>query len=182
VRTADAIATSDAERDAIAQAAQEATQATHAVKALLDSLRTASKRAVAVEQAAHAASASVVEMAPEAYTGLIVDASYLGARPAMKPRIYSPDSEEVYGDSKASREVALKNGYVGWADTPETARTKHVKRVGTNPLVIRAVEATGKHNSDLVVSREDALIIERADRAGGFLQECKVAIAIIPTA
>lgn len=181
-KTTEAILTADAERATIAKAAQEATQAANAVRALLDSLRSASQRAVVVEHAAQTTSASVIEMGSDTYTGLIVDASYLGARPAMKPRIYSPDNEEVYGDSKASREVALKNGYVGWADTPETARTKQVKRVGSNPLIVRAMEATGKHNSDLVVSREDALVIERADRAGGFLKECKVAIAIVPTA
>jgi hypothetical protein len=181
-RTTEAILTADSERAAIAKAAQQATQAANAVSALLDSLRTASRRADVVEKTAQATSARIIEMGSDTYTGLIVDASYLGARPAMKPRIYSPDNEEVYGDSKASREIALGNGYVGWADTPETARTKHVKRVGRNPLVVRAVEATGKHKSDLVVSREDALVIERADRAGGFLKECKVAIAIVPTA
>jgi hypothetical protein len=181
-RTAEAILTADTERATIASAAREATQAAEAVKALLDSLRTASRHAAAVQNAAQATSASIIEIGSESYTGLIVDASYLGARPAMKPRIYSPDSDEVYGDSKASREVALRSGYVGWADTPETARTKHVKRVGSNPLVVRALEATGKHRSDLVVSREDAIVIERADRSAGFLKECKVAIAIVPTA
>lgn len=174
--------TSSSDSNELNQATREATAAASLVRTLIDSLRAVDRGARSLAQGAHLTSANVSESVGRDFTGLILDASYLGARAALKPRIFSQDGEEVYGERTASREVALSKGYASWSDSPETARDKAKKRIGSNPLVVRAMEATGKHRSDLVVSREDAMLIERADQKTGFLKQCKVAITILPQA
>ncbi len=169
------------ERAEIAQSARQTAEAVSMVRGLLDSIRTVSRTAVVLDQQTRTTSTEVIEVGTAAFTGLIVDASCLQVRPAFKPRVFSPDGQEVYGESKASRKVALDKMYADWCNTPESARAKYKNRVGENPLVVRALDATGKHRSDLIVSREDALLVERADRKSGFLKDCKVAIAILPS-
>ncbi len=167
-------------REEVARALAEATAASRAVRALLDSLRAA---APAPPAPRFATMERVVELSREPYTGLIVDAAYLGAAPVVKPRVFSPDGEEVYGETKVSRAASLRLGTLAtYAETPETARTKASARVGRNPLVVRAIETIGEKKADLVVSREDAVLIERADRVGGFLKEGKVVITLMPRA
>gem|GEM_PF-2927031 len=164
------------------EAMAEARQTAHMIQSLLDSLQMVRGEADHIVAATRITTTDVQDDVAESYTGLIIDAAYLSARAALKPRILSEDGDFVYGDHIASRETALRLGYATWSETPGTAREKAIKRIGTRPLVVRAVDATGKYRSDLVVSREDAVLIERANQASGFLKECKVAIAIMPQA
>ena len=180
-RMREMVGSSTATRSDVSHAMEQAAVASRAVQALRDSLKSSPASPPAAPTVASVARA--VELGKTPYTGLIVDASYLGVRPALKARVYSPDGDEVYGESKASRSTLAKMGKLtGYSDTPETARTKHVGLIGKNPLVVKAVEATGGNKSDVVVSREDALLIERADRSAGFLKDCKVTITVEPTA
>jgi hypothetical protein len=54
-----------------------------------------------------AVSAPPVSTPPMAYTGLVVDARGISARPAMSPRIFDEDGREVYGKDNHSRRGLL---------------------------------------------------------------------------
>jgi hypothetical protein len=68
----------------------------------------------------------------------------------------------------------MEDGVVGYLNDIETA-TEHV-RVAGNPLVVRALEATGPNNCDVVIATADADRIRELARNQVFLAECRVMI------
>lgn len=111
------------------------------------------------------------------YTGLIVLAQGLGARPALFPRVVEAASRrEVYGPGQINHKVALERGVVAYAASLETARRQ--PRAGSRPLVVRALKAQGPGRSRLVVSYPDAVKIFAADLKENFLANCGVVIVI----
>ncbi len=111
--------------------------------------------------------------APSAvFTGLIVDARGLGLRPAMAPKVLDQNENEVYGTGKVSRDYATQIGVVGYEKNLERARSN--ERVTNNPMVVKAVQVSGSHKTDVVVSNQDAGKIRAAGQNLNFLQQCKV--------
>jgi hypothetical protein len=111
--------------------------------------------------------------AEEEYTGVIVDATGLGARPAMVVQLLAgKDQRVVYGPHTADRNVAMEIGYAGYASSVDQA--KSLERVGENPLVVRATGVMGDKKANLVISEDDALAVYAADMKSGFLKDCKV--------
>lgn len=119
---------------------------------------------------------SVPVMEKKAYTGIIIDASGLGARPALVPRVLTPAGKEIYGPSAVDRVKAMKEGMVSYSSMVEKARK--YDRAGTNPLVIKATGVQGSKKSDLVVTEADALTLLAADIASGLLKDCKVVFVL----
>jgi hypothetical protein len=114
---------------------------------------------------------------PEA-TGLIVDATGLGLRPAMAPRIVvEGKDEELYGRANIERSAAIRFGVVGYTDEVAKARSL-TERVGENPMVIRAASVAGTHGADVVLTPEEAAKVVAADMKGGFLKECRVVFVV----
>ncbi|MBN2103125.1 LPP20 family lipoprotein [bacterium] len=105
-------------------------------------------------------------------TGLIVDASGLGLRPAMAPKVLDESMNEIYGSKFVSREYAVDIGMVGYDKNVEKAAKN--ERVADTPLVVKAVKATGPNKTDVVVSAADATKIHNAAANMNFLQHCKV--------
>ena len=66
--------------------------------------------------------------APAVFTGLVVDARGLSARPAMSPEILDERGQEVYGSAYVSREFAVQQGMAGYA--------KDLTDSQTNPRVM----------------------------------------------
>jgi hypothetical protein len=106
------------------------------------------------------------------YTGLVVDARELGVRPAMAPRILNEDGEEIYGSKYVSRDFAIDIGMVAYDKDINQARMN--ERVADNPLVVKAIKATGPNKTDVVVSDADGTMIHNAASNMNFLQHCKV--------
>lgn len=106
------------------------------------------------------------------FTGLIVDARELGLKPALMPKIFNEDGQEIYGVGYAARQSAVMNGLVAYRKELSSAM-KDVRAVG-GPLVVRALKSTGALNADLVVSNNDALLIHAAAKSQNFLSQCKV--------
>ncbi|MBN1353017.1 LPP20 family lipoprotein [candidate division KSB1 bacterium] len=106
------------------------------------------------------------------FTGLIVDARGSGLRPAMAPRILDQNGNEVYGSKFVSREWAVKIGMVGYEKDINRARTND--RVTNNPLIVKAIQASGPNQADVVVSAADAASIHAASANMKFLDQCKV--------
>ena len=105
-------------------------------------------------------------------TGIIIDGTGLGLRPAMAPRILNQSGNVVYGPGQYSRDYAASNGVVGYSKSLEKA--KEDPRVQGNPLVIRASSTSGASAADMIVSNADAGKIARADGTAGLLGNCRV--------
>ena len=110
------------------------------------------------------------------YTGLLVDAKGLDVRPAMSPRIFDQDGNEVYGSASVAREFAIQQGMAGYAKDIYKATLND--RIASKPIVVKAIEVTGKAKTDLVISNEDAARVRRAPGSGTFLEQCRVMIVL----
>ncbi len=106
------------------------------------------------------------------YTGLVVDCKGLGIRPAMAPKIIDEQGNEIYGSKFVSRQWAVEIGMVGY--DKDLNRARQNDRVTNNPLVIRAVQASGQNKTDVVISSADAAMIHQAAANQNFLDKCKV--------
>ena len=124
------------------------------------------------ESSASSESASEPTKKSGGVTGIIIDGSGLGLRPAMAPRILNQSGSVVYGPGQYSRDYAASNGVVGYSKSLDKA--KEDPRVQGNPLVIRASSTSGASAADMVVSNADAGKIVRADGTAGLLGNCRV--------
>ena len=109
-------------------------------------------------------------------TGIIIDGTGLGLRPAMSPRILNQGGSVVYGPGQYSRDYAAANGVVGYAKTLDQA--KNDTRVQGNPLIIRGASTSGSTSADVIISNADAGRLAVADGAGGLLKNCRVMIVL----
>lgn len=112
----------------------------------------------------------------EVYTGLVVDARGLQARPAVSPKIFDEDGAEVYGTLLVKKDYAIKQGISGYARDITAAQSN--PRVTDNPLTVKAVSAQGAAMTELKISNEDAKKIRSAKENLSFLQKCRVMIVL----
>jgi hypothetical protein len=105
-------------------------------------------------------------------TGIIIDGTGLGLRPAMSPRVLDQSGNVIYGPGNYSREYATLNGVVGYTKTVDQAKSD--ARVQGNPLVLRGASASGSSQTDLIISNEDAAKMMRAEGTSGLLKDCRV--------
>ncbi len=105
-------------------------------------------------------------------TGIIIDGTGLGLRPAMSPRILNQGGSVVYGPGQYSRDYAAANGVVGYAKSLDQAKSD--TRVQGNPLIIRAASTSGSSSADVIISNADAGRLAVADGAAGLLKNCRV--------
>ena len=111
------------------------------------------------------------------YTGLIIIAEGLDARPALFPRILDQTSgKEIYGPAQVDKTYAVERGVVGYATSVKKARS--LARVGDNPLVLKAESVLGPGKANLVLGHKQAVKLLAADLSGGFLAKCAVAIVL----
>jgi len=112
----------------------------------------------------------------EVYTGLVIDAAGTGAKPAMSPKIMDEQGNEIYGSALVSREYAIQQGMAGYAKDLDKAKAR--PRVTDRPFVLKAVSASGKGMSDLVVSNQDANTLRALSENQNFLEKCRVMIVL----
>lgn len=107
------------------------------------------------------------------YTGLVVDAQGLSARPALAPRLLNKDGEEVYSVAYVDRQTAVSDRIVFYAPDPASAQSNPL--VTNAPLTIKAVRAQG---TDLYISDADAQILHGIPKYFQFLKQAKVAVVL----
>ena len=112
----------------------------------------------------------------QVYTGLVVDARGISARPAMAPKIVDEDGREVYGSAYVSREFAVQQGMSGYAKDLTAAQGN--QRVTANPLTIKGIKTEGPGRSDIVIAKADADLIRGASENLSFLKKCRVMIVL----
>ena len=105
-------------------------------------------------------------------TGIIIDGTGLGLRPAMSPRILNQDGSVVYGPGQYSRDYAASSGVVGYAKTLDQA--KNDPRVQGNPLIIRGTSTFGSSAADITISNTDAGKASSADGSASLFSNCRV--------
>lgn len=113
---------------------------------------------------------------PEIFTGLVLDARGLQARPAMSPKVLDENGKEVYGSLNVDREYAIQQGMSGYARDLTAAQSN--PRVTNNPASLKGLRTEGPGRSDIVISNADADKIRGAADNLSFLKKCRVMIVL----
>jgi hypothetical protein len=100
-------------------------------------------------------------------TGLIVDARGLGCQPSMNPSILDPGGIELYGGA-----IGPGDEGINYFSSLEAAGP----RVGPNPLVLRAIRASGPLKTDLVLGEEEAKRLSVEEKRASFRKSVCVLI------
>lgn len=111
-----------------------------------------------------------------AYTGMVVDARGIQARPAMSPRIFDEDGKEVYGSANVDREYAVQQGMSGYARDLTAAQSN--QRVTNSPVTVKALKTSGAGKADLIISNTDAQQIRASAENASFMKKCRVMIVL----
>jgi len=121
-------------------------------------------------------SAPAPKLVPEVFTGMVIDARGINARPAMAPKILNENGEEVYGSAYVSREFAVQQGMSGYAKDLTAAQSN--PRVTNSPLTVKGLRTEGHGRSDIVISNADASRLRSASEHLAFLKKCRVMIVV----
>ena len=101
------------------------------------------------------------------YTGVIIDCTGLGLRPAMSPVIKAENGRPIYGYKNLDSDKVVANGMASYARSDADAT-----RAGTNPLRLRAVSIDNGANPVLSANDANRLLLENG--ASGFLDATNV--------
>jgi hypothetical protein len=112
----------------------------------------------------------------EVFTGLVVDARGIQARPAMSPRIIDEKGQEVYGSMNVEREYAVQQGMSGYARDLTAAQSN--ARVTNSPISVKGIKTEGAGRSDVVIANADAERIRASGDNQSFLKKCRVMIVL----
>jgi hypothetical protein len=110
---------------------------------------------------------------PKSYTGLVVDARGLAARPALTPRLLTEQGEEAYSVAYVDQQATAKDGIVLYV--PDSASAQSNPRVTATPLIVKASRADG---ADLYISDADAQTIHGVPEHFKFLKQAKVLVIL----
>lgn len=112
---------------------------------------------------------------PDAYTGLIVDATSLTLQRTPNLRILDQDGSIIYPDPKylPDFDFLQDQGLASYVNDSATAR-----RAGSRPLTVPAVGVAGVGNDDIVVTVEVARRILDENRRGRFLWRWAIAVLV----
>ncbi len=110
------------------------------------------------------------------FTGLVIDGRGLGRIPAVNPRIYDEDHNLVYSADLVRKVAFDRWGALCYTDDPYLGG--HEARVGTNPLRLTAIENPKLIETDLCISREDAMILLQQEGTKSCLEEGMVVIIL----
>ncbi len=111
---------------------------------------------------------------PIPYSGLIIDARGLDLDPILYPTIVSEEGKEIYSSLFISREFAVQYGVAIYLCEMESALA--ARRIGSQPMIFKALRKAGNKTGAIVVSMADAVNLEKATERHKFLKECRVII------
>lgn len=110
------------------------------------------------------------------YTGILIDAKGLDSRPALFPQLVTESGDEVFSADFAKPEQVTQYGLVGYFHNRTQALT--ADRIGSNPLIVRALRVTGTNSCDLVISQSDAARIHGSKSNLDLLSRCRVGFLV----
>jgi hypothetical protein len=115
-------------------------------------------------------------VAPDRYTGLIVDARGIGAAPSMVPVLVDESGREVYGPAYVSREFAVQHGMCRYMRGAGDA--DDLSRVAPNPLRVKGLSAVPDKSCYIVISNFDASRLRGVSYHLEFLKQCRLVILL----
>lgn len=110
------------------------------------------------------------------YTGILIDGRGLPFRPALFPRVVTPEDREVIGPAFADAEPLAAQGAVAYFHDRGSAFLS--ERIGANPLVVRAQAVTGTNSSDFVISLHEAGRIHSSRHLLRLISECRIGFIV----
>jgi hypothetical protein len=110
------------------------------------------------------------------FSGLIVDARGIGARPAIVPLLVDENGKQIFGPAFVSREYAVQYGMCGYVRSLDSSNRQ--ARVGLNPLMVKGLRTLQEGTCDIVISNADAARLRDASANLGFLKQCRVMIVL----
>jgi len=106
-------------------------------------------------------------------TGLIIDASGLGFKPALAPKLLDPTGREIYSLNIVSTSYVRQYGVVGYRSSLDEAKAD--QRIGNDPIIVLA-DSIAKNESHLVLAAKDANKIGQIKHMAGPLAQGRVII------
>lgn len=113
-----------------------------------------------------------------AVSGLVIDAREVDLRPAMAPKVLGERGQEVYGPSVVNRNWVIQQGMAGYS--PDFEKAVRHERVGSNPLIVKAVAVSGDNRSAVVAAKDAGAIRAAFSRCPEFLQQARVLFVVRP--
>jgi len=113
---------------------------------------------------------------PSSYTGILIDAKGLESRPALFPQVVTESGDDVFSTDFAIPEQVTQYGLVGYFYDRNQALT--AERIGSNPLVVRALAVAGTNYCDLVISQADAARVHGSKSNLELLSRCRVGFLV----
>jgi hypothetical protein len=110
------------------------------------------------------------------FTGLVVNAQKLDVTPSMAPRIVDENGGEVYGVTFVSENALKQGGIVTYVK--DLGAAKKDTRIGTKPLVVRALSTAAGANTDIVIANADAEKLRDKSQNLSFLVDGKVLVVL----
>ncbi|MBN2324778.1 MAG: hypothetical protein JXQ30_13675 [Spirochaetes bacterium] len=110
------------------------------------------------------------------FTGLVIDGRGLGRIPAVNPRIFDDDHNLVYSADLIQKDAFARWGALRYTDDPYLRGCE--MRVGANPLRLIAIENPKLIETDLCISKEDAMILLQEEETRSRLEEGMVVIIL----
>ncbi|MFO7558341.1 MAG: hypothetical protein R6X10_05890 [Desulfobacterales bacterium] len=112
----------------------------------------------------------------DSFTGLVVDARGLNAKPAMSPRIIDENGQEIYGAAYVSREYAVQQGVSGYSKNMDSAVSN--ERVTNNPMIVKGITTAGPGKSDIMISNSEASKLKGSPENLAFMKQCRTIIVV----
>jgi hypothetical protein len=110
------------------------------------------------------------------YTGLIVDARGINAKPALVPLLVDESGKQVYGSAFVSREYAVQYGMCEYMRSIDVTRLP--ARVAPIPLTVKGLRTLSGRQCDIVISNADAARLRGASATLDVLKQCRVIIVL----
>lgn len=105
-------------------------------------------------------------------SGLIVDARGLKVIPALAPRILDEDGKVVYGADVLDQKIIEQKGVLAYYKNLAAARKS--SRVGSKPMVVKALRLAANSKTDVVISNADAVKLRDPNSNLQFLAQGRV--------
>ena len=113
---------------------------------------------------------------PDNFTGLVVDARGISARPSLGPRLLNADGDDAYSVAYVESRQIAEGGIVAYVPDIESAIAH--PRVTPSPMIIKAIRAEGSNLTDIVVSDEALQKLHGDPKHFSFLKKGKVVFII----
>jgi hypothetical protein len=110
------------------------------------------------------------------HSGLIINAKGLKVMPALAPKILDESGKVIYSAEFLAKEKLEERGVASYFKAMDAA--KKSKRVGANPLVVKALKAAKGAKTDVVLSNADAEKLKDPETNLKYLAEGRVILVV----